>query len=512
MSHGSPRSLALRCLAAPSALLALACLAAALVSCSAKDPEALPCSSPSCIDMTLPTALGPQQRAPARFEHADHVKALGKDPCAQCHVAPNDGDMSLKGVSLAAGTTRSSAIDQYHELCIGCHQKRPPAGQKAGPELCGECHRGSSASAAQAPVAMDLSLHQRHVAAEDSKCEKCHHVYDQAAGKLVYRKGEESACTDCHGKADDGRKLSWQHAAHAACVGCHVKTAASGKKAGPTDCAGCHDPAKLRAVKRLDPIPRLDRGQGVWIWMRAPWATTATVVFPHEKHETATGSCTDCHHDTMRKCQDCHTDEGKAEGGWVTLDTAFHARTSSRSCVGCHERRAEANPECAGCHDGTVRRGTSARCAVCHDGGDHPRATADTNPEDKPAELGALPTSPDLPDKDLVIKDLAHLYQGAKMPHPKIIARLDKAVRANPLATTFHGQATTLCEGCHHHEAQRAKASRCTSCHGKEDEALRDRPSALQAYHRQCVDCHKRMSIKAVGCTDCHAKAAEANP
>lgn len=487
-------------------LAALACLAALLGACGARESASSPCATASCVDLQLEGAA--LSRPPARFEHEAHVKALAPNSCAACHASPKDGDFSLKGVAPAATTSVSIRTDQTHGLCMGCHQRLVSEGKKAGPELCGECHRGSETAApTQSPVAMDLSLHQRHVAAHANKCDGCHHVYDEAAHKLVYRKGEESSCRDCHAKAPEGNKPSWRRAAHSACVGCHLKDALEGRKAGPTDCGGCHDPATLRSVKRLDPVPRLDRGQPAWVWMRAPWATTSTVAFPHAKHEATARACSTCHHHTLRRCEDCHTAEGKAEGGGVTLETALHDVSSARSCVGCHERRAASESQCAGCHDGSGARSREAACATCHNSADHPRAAAADDPQAQQPALAPLPTGPDVPDKDLELKELARRYQGAKLPHPKILARLDKAIRASALATYYHATPTALCAGCHHHEAQDAKASKCTSCHGGEDDAVRDRPSAVQAYHRQCVGCHERMGIKAVGCTDCHAKA-----
>ena len=501
MSKQSPRP---RDIVGPVAAVLVLLFGFFAASCSAHDDSGSPCGSPSCLELRLDDSQTPLQRAPARFEHRLHVETLGANSCVSCHAKPSDGDFALRDVKSA---DRSARTDEIHRLCMGCHQQRQASGQKTGPELCGQCHRGAvGAAAAQAPVAMDLSLHQRHVASHGNKCDGCHHVFDDASRKLVYRKGQEGGCRDCHKRADDGRKLSWRHAAHGACVGCHARDAAAGGKAGPTECAGCHDAATLAAVKRLDPVPRLDRGQPVRVWMRAPWATTHTVVFDHARHEATSSACSNCHHQTLQRCEACHAAEGKPEGGNVTLEVALHSPSSTRSCVGCHAKRAAANTECAGCHDGTASGG-GRRCEGCHAGGDHARARTDENLEVAGQELAALPGSPDLPDKDLELGDLKHLYQAAKLPHPRIIARLDKAVRASRLASHFHGRATTLCEGCHHHEAQDAKASRCASCHGRDEDERRDKPSALHAYHRQCVNCHERMGIQAVGCTDCHAKA-----
>jgi hypothetical protein len=62
------------------------------------------------------------------------------------------------------------------------------------------------------------------------------------------------------------------------------------------------------------------------------------------------------------------------------------------------------------------------------------------------------------------------------------------------------------CVKCHHKDPQSPKA--CTNCHGKE--AKGTTPSAKDAFHKVCQDCHKEMTAKGTPaptkCGDCHKK------
>jgi hypothetical protein len=110
----------------------------------------------------------------------------------------------------------------------------------------------------------------------------------------------------------------------------------------------------------------------------------------------------------------------------------------------------------------------------------------------------------------VVIKVLADKYQPSKLPHRKIVAALDAAVRKSKLAQAMHGGIQTLCSGCHHGNwppGQRPPS--CRSCHDRQGRPTRDRPGLQAAYHRQCIGCHQQMGIKQQGCTDCHAVASK---
>jgi DnaJ-class molecular chaperone len=110
-----------------------------------------------------------------------------------------------------------------------------------------------------------------------------------------------------------------------------------------------------------------------------------------------------------------------------------------------------------------------------------------------------------------VISALAKSYEPVRLPHSKIVAKLDAGARASSLANRFHERTDRLCTGCHHHSPVGAPPPQCRSCHGETAAATVDKPALLVAYHRQCIGCHQAMDIKKQGCTDCHA-AKEVQP
>ena len=84
----------------------------------------------------------------------------------------------------------------------------------------------------------DHDLHEE--AFGDSGCAKCHHIQDEASGKLVYSEGDESACAECHAAEPAEDILAIREASHASCTGCHRTLIKEKKAAGPTTCGECH--------------------------------------------------------------------------------------------------------------------------------------------------------------------------------------------------------------------------------------------------------------------------------
>lgn len=88
-------------------------------------------------------------------------------------------------------------------------------------------------------------------------------------------------------------------------------------------------------------------------------ATKTLVDFSHSKHDAAKVECTACHHtwDTKSAVQSCaapgcHDQAGKK--GKNSFYTAFHAKKSEISCVGCHKVAKTAGKNvpvsCKSCH------------------------------------------------------------------------------------------------------------------------------------------------------------------
>lgn len=493
---------------------------------------------PAVITVALPEAMGPLERPAVEFDHGKHTTALSQKGCAACHPAGEGGALSHRFARVKDPAEREALVTLYHNGtkqhpgCVTCHRDTAAAGQKSGPVACGQCHawRGPAESTRKA-MRFDASLHHRHDKATKGECKACHHVYDEAQKKLVYKKGAEESCLACHGKKQKDNTPSLRAAAHTQCIGCHNDRIAERKKSGPQRCAGCHSAEAQNKLPRLENIPRLVSGQKDLTWIHTEGARTRAVRFMHKDHEAIDGIfCTDCHHQGKKACGTCHTLRGAKEGGGVTLEQASHRHDSSLSCVGCHLEQTQ-NKRCGGCHTLVGNAPAQQTCNVCHQGKPSP-ALPTPAPADAPADGGAEPApaddapvaapapapapadglaplpgfAKDLP-KEVKIDILADRYQATVMPHDKHVAAMRKVFGKSKLARTFHARGDELCSGCHHHSPPNVMPPSCRDCHGSSSPTDEDRPALEAAYHRQCIGCHKTMGVKKTGCTDCHAPA-----
>jgi hypothetical protein len=476
---------------------------------------------PDIVTIVAADSIEELERPPVQFPHDLHTEALAKQnkDCTTCHLTRDNGRLSDLFERLGKPGERV-AKDVYHDNCIGCHNETASADLKTGPVSCGECHRKDPLyTSSLRPFGFDKSLHYRHIKAYDNKCDPCHHIYDEKTQKLVYVKGREDPCRDCHGEKTVGNRSSFKIAAHEACVGCHREISTKRPKApvGPQSCGGCHDRQKQMAIKVIENPPRLQRGQPDSLFLSAPEADLAnsklnTVPFMHVDHERATTTCRACHHKKLEKCQHCHTLSGSDRSEGVTLQQAMHLMTSNHSCVGCHQLQ-KSKPQCAGCHDRMEKgRLSDHACPICHSGpspGDLARAQAQHAsmdafaPKTVTSNLG-IPVS-EIPDT-VTIRALSTRYPPVKMPHRKIVTKLSDYVKNNKIAAHFHGGEAAVCQGCHHHGAVGRNPALCENCHG---EPFRKSelfvPGLKGAYHRQCLGCHLSMGLQAVSnCTVCH--------
>ena len=485
--------------------LTLAMLAASAVHAVVMAPVQTRDVSPSTCEMTLPEALGPMERPAVEFDHGLHTTALVEQGCDVCHQIQQQ-KLAPRLTSTVDVDDRNGVIDAYHATCSGCHKERSQAGQESGPITCGECHvRRLPGTSTRVEMAFDYSLHARHAQAYPEKCDPCHHVYDEAQQKLVYEKGTEEACRACHGTEDVEKTPSLANASHRECVGCHLTRLAEGLEAGPVLCVGCHDREARQAIERLEEVPRLVRGQPDTAWIAAAGATSPAVPFDHRSHEPRTTSCSTCHHQTLRPCADCHTLLGSEEGAGITMAQAYHLASSEHSCVGCHAITAGSR-DCGGCHRALGQPPSVGACAVCHTG-PRPAGLDDEEPPPTVEEvrLEALhPPSDDFPE-EVVIDVLVDRYEASKLPHSRIVGKLQDLIAESRLAARFHGVTETTCGGCHHHVPAGTRPPPCRSCHSEVADATRDRPGLKAAYHRQCMGCHIDMANEKQGCTDCHA-------
>ena len=484
----------------------LAVMAAAAAGTVCASGEETPRSiAPAIVVMQFPAAHGEMERPAVEFDHAAHTTALKDQNCETCHRIDDNGVLIPSVAAVAGLDSRNDLIDAYHDSCLACHTKRADESLAAGPITCGECHvRRRPGVSARAPMAFDYSLHARHSQAYEDKCENCHHVWDEATEKLKYEKGKEEGCSSCHGTADEDRKLSLANASHRSCISCHLERARADLDGGPVLCVGCHETEHQNAIKKLEDVPRLMRGQPDTAWLHGEGAKSATVAFNHLGHEPVTDSCSACHHQTLKPCDECHSLAGSPEGDGVTMTDAYHLNSSQHSCVGCHARQTS-EKQCAGCHYAMNQLPAEGICAICHNGPPPGAAELETAPVFSGHSLDPLPAPSDDFPETIVIETLVDAYEPSTLPHAKIVAKLDESIRESALAGRFHVDTETLCSGCHHHSPVGTRPPPCRSCHSQQADATRDRPGLKVAYHRQCVGCHIQMAIPKQGCTDCHA-------
>ncbi len=420
------------------------------------------------------------------------------------------------------GVDVDALMELYHEHCLACHNERAAAGEKTGPVACGGCHSEEPPYvSSRVPYGMDKSLHYRHLKARDKKCEDCHHIYDEDAGKLVYKEDTESSCRDCHLEYTEENRVSFKLAAHWDCIGCHIKTAESGEDvaSGPRNCGGCHGMEEQLAVEVVDEVPRLDRNQPDFVLLSAPGqeldhSRMGTVPFSHAGHEEFNSTCRVCHHKTLKACKECHTLGGTEESRGVMLQQAMHRMASDHSCVGCHDAH-KADLECAGCH-GLMESGRLSEhaCEICHAGPapkdleemrDRYTSLDDFRPGPSETKLGF--TVEEIPDT-VVIGTLSREYEPAVMPHRKIVNALSRYIENSRIATHFHGGRDVVCQGCHHHGSIGERPALCANCHGRPfDVRNMYRPGLYAAYHQQCLGCHQLMAMeKPRECAGCHEK------
>ena len=283
-------------------------------------------------------------------------------------------------------------------------------------------------------------------------------------------------------------------------------------------------------MEKVTDIPRMERNQPdailIKTGLQAGNANTAAsrmlpVPFDHKAHEGYNDSCRQCHHASIQSCATCHTVQGADEGKQVKLAQAMHDSKAGQSCVGCHKQQ-QAKPECAGCHSSITESrvlANEASCTSCHrettaenpyplEGSEESKALAAEMLNARVPVTGTIPM--DQIPEIVTIKALSKEYEGAALPHRKIVEKLAQGMEDNRLASYFHNEPTTLCQGCHHHSPASAKPPQCGSCHGRTSEALNlTRPGLLAAYHQQCIQCHDKMGLEKPAsrdCTACHAK------
>jgi hypothetical protein len=482
------------------------------------------------IKIDTMTAFGKLEKPPVEFLHDAHTKALAKKnkDCTACHLT--DKDRISSKFKRIEDIDRKAVMKVYHEGCISCHGDMKLAREKAGPVECDGCHNEKALfSSSRQPMGFDKSLHFRHSEAQEKKCERCHHEYDEKAKKLFYAKDKEGTCRYCHKSETKDNLISMRLASHMACIDCHRKNQAKNLITGPVECSGCHDSTAQQKIEKIASVPRIEGKQPDSVLLKSALRSIPhdivsldrmnIVPFDHKAHETYTNTCRGCHHESLKPCIECHTLAGTKEGREINLEKAMHQVDTGRSCRGCHLTQ-QNDKNCVGCHGfmGAGRGNTETSCSPCHIKSVPEKWTSSDPDQEKVVAAGMLRSrSPvagtysqeDIPDT-VVIKNLSNQYEAVDFPHRRIINALVGNIKDNKLAAYFHTQQGTMCQGCHHNSPVSKKPPRCENCHGKPFDAQYPlKPGIMGAYHLQCMGCHKEMGMeKPAGCTDCHKKKA----
>ena len=137
---------------------------------------------PDIITIDIPSIPGTKEMPVVNFLHDMHNKAA-QGKCDTCHTKKDDAFVFM--FKRTEKVTGKASQKLYHTNCVACHQQTADTNEKRGPVTCGECHqeRTDLVSIWQ-PIGMDKSLHYRHSKAQDKKCERCHHQFDEVTKKL----------------------------------------------------------------------------------------------------------------------------------------------------------------------------------------------------------------------------------------------------------------------------------------------------------------------------------------
>jgi hypothetical protein len=278
--------------------------------------------------------------------------------------------------------------------------------------------------------------HELHARLPDFNCQVCHH--DAKTGTT-----NPAGCNECHKKPGEKppegqeKATTAMKAYHAKCIGCHQAV-----EKGPVTCAECHD--------------RAEQAGGGAKGFQTPYGAVA---FDHDRH-TGYGDCFDCHHEAKEGgefgvCGDCHKHPGEKSNGPSGM-LAYH-----KNCIECHVAAQKGPAGCRECH---------AKPAAMAEP-DVKKLTADDGPE----------TS--------ILDHLVDTYPPYEFNHKEH-------------AEDF----TDGCADCHHEVSDVEVVASCRACHNTKKESEDGIPGLMDAYHKQCRDCHKEADSGPTKCQECHPK------
>ena len=93
----------------------------------------------------------------------------------------------------------------------------------------------------------------------------------------------------------------------------------------------------------------------------------------------------------------------------------------------------------------------------------------------------------------------------AEVPETYTLGRLAKIYEPVEFPHEMHTYVTEDCASCHHH-SQEGETPSCNECHNASSAKDMGIAGLKEAYHGNCMGCHKKMEMGPTGCTECHAK------
>jgi hypothetical protein len=102
----------------------------------------------------------------------------------------------------------------------------------------------------------------------------------------------------------------------------------------------------------------------------------------------------------------------------------------------------------------------------------------------------------------------AEASSSAEVPESIILGDLAKTYEPLTFSHQMHSAIAEDCAACHHH-SQAGQTPACAKCH-KASTASKESgvPALKEAYHGQCIGCHRDIEMGPTGCMDCHVKRA----
>ena len=91
----------------------------------------------------------------------------------------------------------------------------------------------------------------------------------------------------------------------------------------------------------------------------------------------------------------------------------------------------------------------------------------------------------------------------ATPPDKIMIGEIQKMKGPVPFDHKQHVAIAKDCKSCHHSD-QPGQEQKCFACH--KDKADGKKLSLKDAFHKQCMDCHKKEGKGPIKCNDCHSK------